>query len=173
MDPTELNHADAVRLRFRRALLASMAFVAALGAIFFAGPWLGDTRAFALVPQSYSGLVGVITAPLLHGSAGHWLANASALLILGWLLLTGGAVAFSVCLNSFNRLSKLHEDSQYPDEPSSSPQARSMSDTAEFDIPKELAAPNETAVAYPPAELTEPALPVSEEALGSEAYVQS
>jgi membrane associated rhomboid family serine protease len=79
-------HADAVRLRFRHALLASMAFVAALGAIFFAGPWLGDTGAFALVPQSPAGLVGVFTAPLLHGSAGHWLANASALLILGPLV---------------------------------------------------------------------------------------
>lgn len=86
MDETELTHADAVRLRFRRALLASMAFVAALGAVFFAGPWLGDTGAFALVPQSWPGLVGVITAPLLHGSAGHWLANASALLILGPLV---------------------------------------------------------------------------------------
>lgn len=86
MDDPNLTHAEAVRARFRRALLASMAFVAALGAIFFAGPWLGDTGAFALVPQSWSGLVGVITAPLLHGSAGHWLANASALLILGPLV---------------------------------------------------------------------------------------
>lgn len=79
-------HADAVRLRFRRALLVSMSFVALLGAIFFAGPWLGDTRVFALQPQTASGLVGVLTAPLLHGSAGHWLANASALLILGTLV---------------------------------------------------------------------------------------
>lgn len=86
MDDPNLTHAEAVRARFRRALLASMAFVAALGAIFFAGPWLGDTRAFALVPQSVPGLVGVFTAPLLHGSAGHWLANASALLILGPLV---------------------------------------------------------------------------------------
>jgi len=79
-------HADAVRVRFRRALLASMAFVVVLGAIFFAGPWLGDLHAFALQPQSWPGLVGVLTAPLLHGSAGHWLANASALLILGPLV---------------------------------------------------------------------------------------
>lgn len=79
-------HADAVRDRFRRALLASMAFVAALGAIFFAGPWLGDTRALSLVPQHGPGLVGVLTAPLLHGSSGHWLANATSLLILGPLV---------------------------------------------------------------------------------------
>lgn len=86
MDDPNLTHAEAVRAGFRRALLASMAFVAALGAIFFAGPWLGDTGALALVPQSMPGLVGVFTAPLLHGSAGHWLANASALLILGPLV---------------------------------------------------------------------------------------
>lgn len=86
MDRERQQHADAVRRNFRRALLASMAFVAALGALFFAEPWLGDTRAFALVPLSLPGLVGVLTAPLLHGSAGHWLANASALLILGPLV---------------------------------------------------------------------------------------
>ena len=86
MDDARQQHAEQVRRRFRRALLASMAFVAALGAIFFAGPWLGDTGAFALVPQSGPGLVGVFTAPLLHGSAGHWLANAGALLILGPLV---------------------------------------------------------------------------------------
>lgn len=86
MDIERQRHAEAVRQRFRRALLASMAFVALLGAIFHAGPWLGDTRAFALVPGSAAGLVGILTAPLLHGSAGHWLANSAALLILGTLV---------------------------------------------------------------------------------------
>ena len=86
MDDLPQRHADAVRDRFQRALLASMAFVVVLGAIFFAGPWLGDTRAWSLVPQSWPGLVGVVTAPLLHGSAGHWLANSSSLLILGTLV---------------------------------------------------------------------------------------
>lgn len=86
MDEQAQLHASAVRDRFRRALLASMSFVALLGAIFFAGPWLGDLRAFTLSPQSPAGLLGVLTAPLLHGSAGHWLANASGLLILGTLV---------------------------------------------------------------------------------------
>ena len=86
MDEQTRRHADAVRDRFRRALLASMGFVVLIGAIFHAGPWLGDTRAFALVPQSWPGLVGVLTAPLLHGSAGHWLANSVSLLILGPLV---------------------------------------------------------------------------------------
>lgn len=86
MDPERQRHAEAVRGHFRRALLASMAFVALIGAIFFATPWLGGLRAFALVPLQPSGLVGILTAPLLHGSAGHWLANASALLVLGTLV---------------------------------------------------------------------------------------
>ena len=85
MDASPQQHADAVRDRFQNALLASLAFVALLGAIFFAGPWLGDTQAWSLVPQSWPGLVGILTAPLLHGSAGHWLGNSSALLVLGTL----------------------------------------------------------------------------------------
>lgn len=86
MDSERLQHAETVRRNFRRALLASMAFVALLGGIFFAGPWLGDLRPFTLSPQTPAGLLGVLTAPLLHGSAGHWLANSSALLILGTLV---------------------------------------------------------------------------------------
>lgn len=86
MDSDRVQHAEAVRGHFRRALLASMAFVALLGAVFHAGPWLGDLRFLALVTLEPSGLVGVLTAPLLHGSAGHWLANSTALLILGTLL---------------------------------------------------------------------------------------
>lgn len=86
MEPEREQHAGAVRERFQNALLASMAFVALLGALFYLGPALGDTRALSLVPQSWAGLVGVFTAPLLHGSAGHWLANASGVLILGTLV---------------------------------------------------------------------------------------
>jgi hypothetical protein len=56
---------------------------------------------------------------------------------LGWLLLTGGAGAFSICLNSFNRLSKLHEETQRFDEPYPESQT-SAKDTAEFDVPPEL-----------------------------------
>jgi membrane associated rhomboid family serine protease len=86
MDALMQQHAQAVRARFRRALLASLAFVALIGAIQFAQPWLGGLRGLALVPQHLPGLVGVLFAPLLHGSSGHWLANASALLVLGPLV---------------------------------------------------------------------------------------
>ena len=86
MDTERLRHAEAVRRRFRVALLASMAFVALIGAIYFATPALGGLRFLALVPLQAEGLVGILTAPLLHGSAGHWLANSSALLVLGTLV---------------------------------------------------------------------------------------
>jgi membrane associated rhomboid family serine protease len=82
MDAPQQQHADAVSARFRRALLASMVFVALLGLVHFASRWLGDLSAFALVPQSGPGLLGVLTAPLLHGSPGHWLGNSAALLVL-------------------------------------------------------------------------------------------
>lgn len=83
MDLESQRHAEAVRARFRSALLAWMAVVAALGAIYFTGPWPGG-----LVPQSPAGLAGVLFAPLLHGSGGHWLGNAAALLVLGPLVFT-------------------------------------------------------------------------------------
>src|SRR5687768_4047839 len=79
-------HAAAVKDRFRDAMLMSMAFVALIGAIHTFAPWLGALGAFALVPQSWTGLVGVLTAPLLHGSTGHWVANGVSLLILGPLV---------------------------------------------------------------------------------------
>jgi hypothetical protein len=59
---------------------------------------------------------------------------------LGWLMLTGGAAAFSVCLNSFNRLSRLHEEDESADGGAGST-ANSAHDTAEIAIPPELAAP--------------------------------
>ena len=76
-------HAAAVKGRFRRAMLAAMAFVAVLGVVHLVvQPLLGDLRALALVPHTLAGLAGVLTAPLLHGSPGHWLGNSVALLIL-------------------------------------------------------------------------------------------
>jgi membrane associated rhomboid family serine protease len=86
METTPQQHAQAVRLRFHRALLASMVFVVVLGAIQFGMPWLAEVRALNLVPQHWPGLLGVITAPLLHGSPGHWLGNATALLLMGPLV---------------------------------------------------------------------------------------
>ena len=44
-----------------------------------------DWRAFAVYPRSASGLLGIVTAPLLHGSWEHLAANSVAILVLGTL----------------------------------------------------------------------------------------
>ena len=71
--------------RLATAIKASIGFVAVLAIVFGLQAMVGDWRAFAVSPWSASGLAGILSAPLLHGSPGHLLANASALLILGTL----------------------------------------------------------------------------------------
>lgn len=83
LDP-ELAAAPLVRDRFRIALTTAMAAVVLMGAVFFAQPWLPVDR-LAITPQQGYGLVGVVFAPLLHGSLGHIAANAFAVLVLGTL----------------------------------------------------------------------------------------
>jgi membrane associated rhomboid family serine protease len=51
----------------------------------FAAQQAFDWRALAIAPHSWQGLLGVLTAPLLHGSPGHLGANAVSLLLLGTL----------------------------------------------------------------------------------------
>lgn len=70
--------------RLVSALKASILFVLLL-MIVFGLQGLGDHRLFAVSPWSLQGLLGVLTAPLLHGSPAHILANSGALLILGTL----------------------------------------------------------------------------------------
>jgi membrane associated rhomboid family serine protease len=83
-DP-ELAAAPAVRARFQRALIASMLAVIVLGGVFFAQEAIPDLRRFMLQPQVPAGLLGILTAPLLHGSIGHLAANSLSVLILGTL----------------------------------------------------------------------------------------
>ena len=83
-DP-DLKAAPTVLARFRRALNLSMAAVIVLALIFFLQGQVADVRAFAVQPQSLAGLLGVLTAPLLHGSIGHLASNAVSILILGTL----------------------------------------------------------------------------------------
>ena len=78
---------DADRRRLGAALRGSIAFVLLL-LIVFGVQGLGDYRAFAVAAGAVAGLPGVLSAPLLHGSPEHLVANASALLILGTLALT-------------------------------------------------------------------------------------
>src|SRR5512133_2386354 len=72
------------RRRLQRALNASLAAVLALAAVFSAQPAF-DWTALAIAPHAAAGLIGIATAPLLHGSLEHLGANAVALLLLGTL----------------------------------------------------------------------------------------
>ncbi|PJJ97388.1 rhomboid family intramembrane serine protease [Lysobacteraceae bacterium NML91-0213] len=85
VDPAAQRVAD--RRRLATAAKASLAFVALL-AMMFGVQAMVDWTAFAVRPHAPAGLLGVLTAPLLHGSPSHLLANASALLLLGMLALT-------------------------------------------------------------------------------------
>ncbi|GAB3101106.1 rhomboid family intramembrane serine protease [Lysobacter terrae] len=72
------------RGRLLRAFNLSFGFVLALGAVFIAQPAF-DVAAWSVQPHDLAGLVGVLTAPLLHGSIEHFAANAISLLLLGTL----------------------------------------------------------------------------------------
>ena len=84
-DTPEQRKAD--KRRLLRAFNASLAFVLLLCAVFTAQHYL-DWRDLAIAPHSLQGLVGILTAPLLHGSPEHLIANAIALLMLGTLALS-------------------------------------------------------------------------------------
>ena len=83
-EPVAQRAAD--KRRLANAVRGSLAFVLLL-VLVFGLQGLGDARALAVGPGSAAGLLGLLTAPLLHGSPAHLLANASALLILGTLAL--------------------------------------------------------------------------------------
>ena len=86
MSPDEPASTTAERDR-RRLLLAfnlSLAFVALLVVVLALQPRL-PVPALAVAPRDLSSLLGLLTAPLLHGSVAHLAANATALLILGTL----------------------------------------------------------------------------------------
>lgn len=70
--------------RFRNALGVSAAFVALLAVVHAAQQGF-DARLFSVAPGSVRGLFGVLTAPLLHGSLEHIVANSVAILLLGTL----------------------------------------------------------------------------------------
>ncbi|MET0329327.1 MAG: rhomboid family intramembrane serine protease [Luteimonas sp.] len=74
------------RRRLSNALKGSIAFVLLLLIVFGLQGML-DWRPFAVRPWEAAGLLGLLTAPLLHGSPGHLIANSSALLLLGSLAL--------------------------------------------------------------------------------------
>ena len=68
-----------------RAFNLSLGFVLLLVAIFAAQQTSWDWRLLTVAPHEITGLLGLLGAPLLHGSIEHLAANATALLILGTL----------------------------------------------------------------------------------------
>lgn len=72
------------RRRLLRAFNLSLAAVLVLVVVFVAQGSF-DFRAFSVRPHSVAGLVGILTAPLLHGSPTHLAMNSIALLMLGTL----------------------------------------------------------------------------------------
>lgn len=72
--------------RWRRALAAAGAGAAAiLWVHVVAASFGGDYRGLGVVPRDPTGLIGVLFAPLIHGSWAHVGSNAVALLVLGTL----------------------------------------------------------------------------------------
>lgn len=72
------------RRRLQRALNASLGFVLLL-TVAFAAQHGFDWTGLAIAPREWRGLIGLLTAPLLHGSPEHLGANAVSLLLLGTL----------------------------------------------------------------------------------------
>jgi membrane associated rhomboid family serine protease len=70
--------------RVWRAFNASLGFVL-LMLVAYSAQQAFDWRALAVAPRTLHGLWGLLTAPLLHGSAGHVGANAVSMLMLGTL----------------------------------------------------------------------------------------
>ena len=73
------------RRRVLRAFNLSLGFVLLLVALFALQQTGWDWRPWAVGPHDTGGLLGLLGAPLLHGSIEHLAANATALLILGTL----------------------------------------------------------------------------------------
>lgn len=84
-DPEAQRAAD--RRRLGNAVKLNVLFVVLL-VVMFGVQAMIDWRLFAVAPLAPGGLLGIVTAPLLHGSPEHLLANAAALLLLGTLTFT-------------------------------------------------------------------------------------
>jgi len=72
------------RAAFRRGFAISASFVALLGWIKAWEIWRGEALSgLSIHPRDPFGLIGVVTAPFLHGSVAHLVSNALSLIILG------------------------------------------------------------------------------------------
>lgn len=85
--PDPVAQARADRRRLVAAFLVSAGFVALLAWLHLLQEHLGSLVALGLRPREPIGLVGILTAPLLHGSVKHLVSNALPMLLLGTLAL--------------------------------------------------------------------------------------
>jgi membrane associated rhomboid family serine protease len=77
-------------VRLRRAFILSASFVLLLWIIKLVEILFGlDLVQYGVYPLRFSGLAGILTAPLIHGSLSHLFSNTAPLLILGTALLYG------------------------------------------------------------------------------------
>ena len=81
-------------MKARAAVL--LGSVAVIWAVSLYGLYADDrvVRALALLPRRADGLPGILTAPLVHGSLAHLLANSVPLLVLGGLVIVRGAAYY-------------------------------------------------------------------------------
>ncbi len=74
--------------RFHRVLIGVAVFIVGLAALWWAEHRFNlDLRGFSIHPRDPVHLIGILTAPLLHGSLEHLLGNSFGLFILGTLTL--------------------------------------------------------------------------------------
>ena len=86
-DPS-YTHSPRARRNFRLAFKLALGLVVLLCAIHLLNWLLGSSlNQFGVKPRQLSGLLGIVTTPLLHGSWGHLLSNSLPLLVLGTGLL--------------------------------------------------------------------------------------
>jgi len=73
---------------FISSLIIPLRMVFVMWAVFFIDPFLPfiDFRAFGILPRSLFGLIGIFTAPLIHGNLTHLISNTLPLLLLGTTL---------------------------------------------------------------------------------------
>ena len=101
LDPIEPSSAAARydRERLRLALHGAMTLVAGIWLVWLCGALLGwPLDDLGIRPRQLSGLVGILSAPLVHGSLAHLVSNTLPLVVLGSLTLYSYPRAFRYAL---------------------------------------------------------------------------
>ncbi len=95
-------------LRLKKAFFIALSFTIILWFVEIVKHFSGlEFYKFGLHPQNFFGLVGIITAPLIHASFEHLISNTPALLILGTALLYGYPRSYWIVLASVWILAEL------------------------------------------------------------------